>query len=42
MFERIKKWYTLGLWTEKMVKEAAEKGLLTEAEVQTVLEVVLK
>lgn len=37
MFERIKKWFTLGLWSKNMVKEAGDKGLLTRAEVETIL-----
>ena len=30
MFEKIKKWYKQGLWTEQMVMNAVEKGVLTE------------
>jgi len=37
MFEKIKKWYKLGLWTELMVMTAVEKGVLTEAEATEVL-----
>lgn len=37
MFERIKKWFQLGLWNEKMVKDAAEKGLLTMEEAVSML-----
>jgi hypothetical protein len=29
MFERIKKWYKQGLWTEDMVQTAADKGIIT-------------
>lgn len=32
MFEKIKKWYKLGLWTEAMVRNAVVKGVITEAE----------
>ena len=32
MFERINKWYKLGLWSKSMVKDAVVKGKLTEAE----------
>lgn len=32
MFEKIKKYYELGKWTESMVKDAVEKGKITEAE----------
>ena len=29
MFERIKKWYKMGLWTEAMVQDAVEKKVIT-------------
>lgn len=32
MFERIKKFYNLGLWTNEMVKNAVDKGVITEDE----------
>lgn len=32
MFERINKWYKLGLWSKSMVKDAVAKSKLTEAE----------
>ena len=32
MFEKIQKWYKQGLWTEKMVKNAYDKGVITEME----------
>ena len=32
MFEKIKKFYELGLWTEAMVKTAADKGVITSEE----------
>ncbi len=38
MFEKIKKWYILGLWTGAMVQMAAEKNLLTGEEVTRILE----
>lgn len=38
MFEKIKRWYFFGLWTETMVLSAAEKGVLTEAEAAQILE----
>ena len=28
MFEKIKKWYAQGLWTEAMVRNAVEKGAI--------------
>lgn len=37
MFEKIKKWYKQGLWTEAMVKNAVAKGILTEAEANEIL-----
>ena len=37
MFERIKRWYDLGLWSEKMVRDARIKGVLTEEQVETVI-----
>ena len=30
MYERIKKWYKMGLWTEAMVRNAVIKGVITE------------
>lgn len=32
MFERIKKWYSMGLWTEEMVRNAIVKNIITEEE----------
>lgn len=32
MFEKIKKFYDLGLWTESMVRNAVVKGVITEEE----------
>ena len=29
MYERIKKWYKMGLWTEVMVQDAVEKKVIT-------------
>lgn len=37
MFEKIKKWYKQGLWTETMVRNAIKKGVLTEEEVAEIL-----
>lgn len=36
MYEKIKKWYRQGLWKERQVRQAVEKGLLTEQEYQTI------
>ena len=38
MYEKIKKWYKQGLWTEEMVRNAVSKGVLTEEHAKTILE----
>ena len=38
MFEKIKKWYKQGLWTEQMVLNAFYKGVLTEEQTNEILE----
>ena len=38
MFEKIMKWYLFGLWTEKMVRSAAEKSVLTREQAAQILE----
>ena len=40
MFERIKKWYNLGLWTEEMVRNAVDKGVITEEQYNEILGVI--
>lgn len=37
MKEKITKWFKQGLWTEKMVENAFEKGILTENEMNEIL-----
>ena len=37
MFEKIKKWYKQGLWTEVMVNNAVAKGVITEAEANEII-----
>jgi hypothetical protein len=37
MFEKIKKWYQMGLWTEAMVWSAVRKGILTEEQAEEIL-----
>ena len=37
MFEKIKKWYKQGLWTEQMVCNAMSKGVLSEEDVAEIL-----
>lgn len=32
MYEKIKKFYALGLWTDEMVENAVVKGVITEDE----------
>lgn len=38
MFEKIRKWYSQGLWTADMVKAAVAKGILTEDEAEEILQ----
>lgn len=38
MYEKIKRWFAMGLWTEEMVRTAAEKSLLTREEAAQILE----
>lgn len=37
MFEKIKKWYRQGLWTDVMVRNAVNKGVITEDEANEIL-----
>lgn len=37
MFEKIKKWYSMGLWTEEMIRNAIDKGVITEEEYNEIL-----
>ena len=37
MYERIKKWYKQGLWTEAMVNNAVTKGVITADEAAEIL-----
>ena len=37
MREKIEKWYKMGLWTEEMVMNAVEKGVITEQDGQSIL-----
>lgn len=39
MYEKIKKWYRMGLWTEAMVRNAVKKGIITEAQAEEILNV---
>lgn len=37
MFEKIKKWYRMGLWTEAMVRNAVKNGVITEAQAEEII-----
>lgn len=37
MKDKIAKWYKQGLWTEEMVQNAVEKGILTADEAAEIL-----
>ena len=37
MFEKIKRFYNLGLWTEEMVNNAVIKGIITEEEANKII-----
>lgn len=37
MKDNISQWYRQGLWTAKMVHDAVDKGILTEAEYQEIV-----
>ena len=37
MFEKIKKWYKMGLWTDAMVQNAVVKGVITEDDAVKIL-----
>lgn len=37
MFEKIKKWYKMGLWTDIMVQNAVIKCVITEDEAVEIL-----
>ena len=34
MFEKISKWYKMGLWTEQMVRNAYIRGVITEQQLR--------
>lgn len=36
-YEKIKTYYNLGYWTEKMVQNAVKKGVITEEEAEEIL-----
>ena len=37
MFEKIRKWYYMGLWTAEQVEKAVEKGVITEEQAAEIL-----
>ena len=37
MYEKIKRWFIQGLWTNDMVIRAAEKGVITKEEAEDIL-----
>ena len=37
MFEKIKRWYCLGLWTAVMVKNALDKGVITQSQYDAII-----
>ena len=37
MKNKIEKWYRMGLWTEAMVWDAVEKGVLTKEEADEII-----
>ena len=38
MHEKIARWYKLGLWKREMVDAALQKGLLTQAQHENILQ----
>lgn len=37
MYNKIKRWYKAGLWTEQMVATAVTKGWITQAEYEEII-----
>ena len=38
MYEKIKKWFNMGLWSAEQVQNAENKGILTAEQVAEILE----
>lgn len=38
MKDKIAKWYKQGLWTKEMVRNAVDKGVITEADYAKIVE----
>jgi len=37
MYEKIKKWYEMGLWNEEKVLQAVEKDIITKKQAEEIL-----
>lgn len=37
MYDKIKYWYESGLWTAEKVKQAADKGIITQDEADSII-----
>lgn len=37
MKDKILKWYNMGLWSESMVRQAYEKGVISESELHEII-----
>lgn len=37
MYDKISRWYKQGLWTAQMVRTAASKGVITQAQADEIL-----
>jgi len=37
MYEKIKKWFYMGLWSAEQVQKAAEKGVITGEQAKEIL-----
>ena len=38
MYEKIERWYHLGLWTAEKVMQAVDKGVITEEQAAEILD----
>ena len=39
MFEKLLKWYEMGLWSKKMIEEAHEKGIINLEQLNKILSI---
>ena len=37
MYEKINRWYIMGLWTEAMVQNALKKGVISQAQYDAII-----